>query len=74
MTVHKGILNTFKTANTGMAVTVDIGKERDIHTENKQNAGKRPVRLGPGDHVWNSSKGIALPASPFRTAEGIFDC
>ncbi len=39
--VREGMLNTLKTPNTGMAVTVDIGEEKDIHPKNKQDVGKR---------------------------------
>ena len=39
--VREGMLNTLKTPNTGMAVTVDIGDEKDIHPKNKQDVGKR---------------------------------
>ena len=39
--VREGMLNTLKTPNTGMAVTVDIGDEKNIHPKNKQDVGKR---------------------------------
>jgi sialate O-acetylesterase len=32
---------TFALANTGMAVTIDIGEADDIHPKNKQDVGKR---------------------------------
>jgi len=32
---------TLSTPNTGMAVIIDIGEERDIHPKNKQDVGKR---------------------------------
>ncbi len=34
-------LMTFALANTGMAVTIDIGEADDIHPKNKQDVGKR---------------------------------
>ncbi|MCZ7647144.1 MAG: sialate O-acetylesterase [Planctomycetota bacterium] len=34
-------LNTLKLPNTGMAVIIDIGDEKDIHPRNKQDVGKR---------------------------------
>ena len=39
--VREGMLNTLRTPNTGMAVTVDIGEEKNIHPKNKQDVGKR---------------------------------
>lgn len=34
-------LTTQRVPNTGMAVTIDIGEEKDIHPRNKQDVGKR---------------------------------
>lgn len=34
-------LKSLKLPNTGMAVTIDIGDEKDIHPKNKQDVGKR---------------------------------
>lgn len=34
-------LNALKLPNTGMAITIDIGDELDIHPKNKQDVGKR---------------------------------
>jgi sialate O-acetylesterase len=34
-------LNTLSLPNTGMAVTIDIGDDKDIHPKNKQDVGKR---------------------------------
>lgn len=34
-------LNTLKVKNTGMAATIDIGEENDIHPKNKKDVGKR---------------------------------
>ena len=39
--VREGMLKTLAVPNTGMAVTTDIGDERDIHPKNKQDVGKR---------------------------------
>jgi sialate O-acetylesterase len=33
--------NTLKLANTGMAITTDVGEANDIHPKDKQNVGKR---------------------------------
>ena len=35
------MLKTLAVPNTGMAVTIDIGEEKNIHPKNKQDVGKR---------------------------------
>ena len=39
--VREGMLKTLSLPNTGLAVTVDIGEEKNIHPKNKQDVGKR---------------------------------
>jgi len=39
--VREGMLKTLSLANTGMAVTLDIGDEKNIHPKNKQDVGRR---------------------------------
>ncbi|MHC4399866.1 MAG: sialate O-acetylesterase, partial [Planctomycetota bacterium] len=39
--VREGMLKTLSLANTGMAVTLDVGEAGDIHPKNKQDVGKR---------------------------------
>jgi sialate O-acetylesterase len=39
--VRQAMLDTLKVPNTGMAITIDIGEEKDIHPKDKQDVGKR---------------------------------
>ncbi|MBL8829697.1 MAG: sialate O-acetylesterase [Planctomycetaceae bacterium] len=39
--VREQMLQTLRVPKTGMAITIDIGAERDIHPKNKQDVGKR---------------------------------
>jgi sialate O-acetylesterase len=39
--VREEMLKTLAFPNTGMAVTIDVGEEKDIHPKDKQNVGKR---------------------------------
>ena len=39
--VREGMFKTLRLPHTGMAVTIDIGDERDIHPKNKQEVGRR---------------------------------
>jgi sialate O-acetylesterase len=40
-TVREAMLKTLAVPKTGMAITIDIGEEKDIHPKNKQDVGKR---------------------------------
>jgi sialate O-acetylesterase len=39
--VREAMLKTLALPKTGMAITIDIGEQRDIHPKNKQDVGKR---------------------------------
>jgi sialate O-acetylesterase len=39
--VQEQMLKTLAVANTGMAITIDVGEADDIHPKNKQDVGKR---------------------------------
>ncbi|MBM3871496.1 MAG: sialate O-acetylesterase [Verrucomicrobia bacterium] len=39
--VREGMLRTLALPHTGMAITIDIGEEKDIHPKNKQDVGRR---------------------------------
>jgi sialate O-acetylesterase len=49
---------TLSLANTGQAVTIDIGNRRDIHPRNKKDVGRRLARL-----ALNRTYGLNLPDS-----------
>jgi sialate O-acetylesterase len=40
-TVREAMLKSLAVPKTGMAITIDIGEEKDIHPKNKQDVGKR---------------------------------
>jgi sialate O-acetylesterase len=39
--VREAMLQTLKLKDTGMAITIDVGEEKDIHPKNKQEVGRR---------------------------------
>lgn len=41
VTVREQMLQTLKVPNTGMAITLDLGEENDIHPKDKQGVGRR---------------------------------
>ncbi|MHC5058412.1 MAG: sialate O-acetylesterase [Planctomycetota bacterium] len=53
-------------ANTGMAVTIDIGDAKDIHPKNKQDVGRRLASV-----ILNKTYGKGTPTSPLCTSSTI---
>ena len=47
--VQEGMLKTLKVPHTGMAVTIDVGEEKDIHPKDKQTVGHRMAQWALAD-------------------------
>lgn len=58
--VREAMLKTLKLPKTGMAVTIDIGEEKDIHPKNKQEVGRRLALWALGD-VYGGKGSISGP-------------
>ncbi len=62
MLVREGMLQALQLPNTGMAVTIDIGDNLDIHPKNKQDVGKRLASWAL-NRVYH--RGDKFPLGPF---------
>lgn len=63
--VQEGMLKTLAVPETGMAVTIDVGEEKDIHPKDKQNVGHRLAQWSLAD-VYGKD---IIPLGPiFRSA------
>ena len=62
-------LLTLSLPNTGMAVTIDIGEERDIHPKNKQDVGKR-LALNAMNLVYGQDVEYSGPIYKSKTVDG----
>jgi len=70
--VRHAMLDTLKLPSTGMAITLDIGEEKDIHPKDKQDVGKRLALWALGT-VYGKSVPTSgpLPASHERRGNSI---
>jgi sialate O-acetylesterase len=70
--VREAMLKTLAVPKTGMAITIDIGEEKDIHPKNKQDVGKRLAMWALGD-VYGKSVATSgpLPAGHERKGNAI---
>ncbi|MFT2008321.1 sialate O-acetylesterase [Pontibacter sp. 13R65] len=62
-------LMTLKVPNTGMAVAIDIGEEKDIHPKNKQEVGRR-LALAARAKTYNEKIAFSGPAYKSMKVEG----
>lgn len=71
-TVREAMLKTLAVPKTGMAITIDVGEEKDIHPKNKQDVGKRLAMWALGD-VYGKSVATSgpLPAGHERKGDAL---
>lgn len=58
--VREGMFKTLKLPNTGMATTIDIGEEKNIHPQNKQEVGRRLAQWALGS-VYGKKVAVSGP-------------
>ena len=66
--IRESFMNTAKEVpNTGMAITIDVGDEKDIHPKNKQDVGDRLARVAL--HKTYGKTGFAWCGPVYKTCE-----
>ena len=66
--IRESFMNTAKEVpNTGMAITIDVGDEKDIHPKNKQDVGDRLARVAL--HKTYGKTGLAWCGPVFKSCE-----
>ncbi|MBT3378849.1 MAG: 9-O-acetylesterase [Lentisphaerae bacterium] len=66
--IRESFMNTAKEVpNTGMAITIDVGDEKDIHPKNKQDVGDRLARVAL--HKTYGKTGFAWCGPVYETCE-----
>ena len=68
--VREGQRRALRVPNTGMAVIIDIGAEKDIHPKNKQDVGKRLANLALSN---NYGRKDVVPSGPLYHHHEILD-